>query len=184
MNNIRIGKDIAISWTITTNGVEESLAGRDLRLVIRTPMRERVEMEFSIQGANNNEVYAVFRGVDQKVTGIYSLTLWENFGKDGQTVVDYCDAFALVGTTCEETRSEPNNITTETVDLGTGNLEVFTGDGGSAADAPKDGWYYGRRNGDWDKVVGSEAIQKMVVLTQQEYDDMSAHDENTLYIIR
>lgn len=184
MRKIRIGKDIEIRWTILTNGSAVPLDGRDLHLVISNAYSGNIPLPFVISDDDPTLVVAIFRGADQKSTGKYRLTLWENFGKDGQTVVDYCDAFALVSTTCEESDADPGNLETVTVDLGTGDLQLLTGDGGSVADAPKDGWYYGRRNGDWDKVVGSEAIQKMVVLTQQEYDDMSAHDENTLYIIR
>lgn len=184
MRKIRIGKDIEIRWTILTNGSAKSLVGRDLKLHVVSPFYAPRELPISICADNPNVLESVFRGVDHKETGKYRITLWENFGKDGQTVVDYCDAFALVSTTCEESDADPGNLETVTVDLGTGDLQLLTGDGGSGADAPMDGCHYGRRDGAWEKVVGSESIRNMVVLTQQEYDEMSAHDENTLYIIR
>lgn len=184
MRKIRIGKDIEIRWSITTNGAKEPLAGRDLHLVISNAYSGNIPLPFVISDDDPTLVVAIFRGADQKSTGKYRLTLWENFGKDGQTAVDYCEAFSLVATTCEESDADPGNLETVTVDLGSGDLQLLTGDGGSVADAPMDGCHYGRRNGDWEKVVGSESIRNMVVLTQQEYDEMSAHDDRTLYIIR
>lgn len=184
MRKIRIGKDIEIRWTILTNGSAVPLDGRDLRLQVASLLSGPVELGFSIEGGERNIVIATFRGVEQKKIGSYRITLWENFGKDGQTVVDCCEAFSLVATTCEESDADPGNLETVTVDLGTGDLQLLTGDGGSVADAPMDGCHYGRRNGAWEKVVGSESIRNMVVLTQQEYDEMSTHDDRTLYIIR
>lgn len=181
MRKIRIGKDIAIRWAILTNGSAESLVGRDLKLHVASSFHAPRELPISICADTPNVLESVFRGVDQKKTGKYRLTLWENFGKDGQTAVDCCDAFTLVDTTCEEADGDSGNLETETIDLSTGNLQVLSG---SVPEAPMDGCHYGRRDGSWGKVVGSASIRDMVVLTQQEYDEMDAHDEQTLYIIR
>gem|GEM_PF-1211363 len=69
-------------------------------------------------------IVAHFRGVEHRSTGKYRLTLWENFGKDGQTAVDCCDAFELVATTCEETDHAPGDLDISTVNLGTANLQT------------------------------------------------------------
>lgn len=124
MKKIRIGKDVGIKWTITTNGVSESLQDRDLTLFIVTPIKERISMNFTIHGDSNNEIHSVFRGVAQKLVGEYGLTLWENFGKDGQTVVDACSAFKLVSTTCEEGGDAVEGLDVEQVDLGSENIET------------------------------------------------------------
>lgn len=124
MEKKRIGKDIEIRWTILTSGEEKSLHGRDLRLCISSMYSSTLELPISISGDNGNIVGSIFRGVDQKRTGKYRLTLWENFGKDGQTAVDKCDAVELVSTTCEEGGEDANGLDIETIDLGTSNIEM------------------------------------------------------------
>lgn len=122
MKKIRIGKDIRITWEILTNGEQHSLEGRDLKLVITNPLRSREEFKFSVE---SNRVVCKYLGVNQKHLGVYTLTLWENFGQPGQTAVDACKAFQLVPYTCMEGDSD-NGLDTETADLQTGNLELLT----------------------------------------------------------
>ena len=122
MKKIRIGKDIHITWNILTNSEPQSLDGRDLKLVITNPLRVREDIPFTVSG---NTVEANLYGSTQKHLGVYMLTLWENFGKPGQTAVDACKAFQLVPYTCMEGDSD-NGLDTETVDLQTGNLELLT----------------------------------------------------------
>lgn len=124
MRKIRIGKDIEIRWTILTNGSAVPLDGRDLRLQVASLLSGPVELGFSIEGEERNIVIATFRGTEQKKIGSYRITLWENFDKDGQTAVDYCEAFALVSTTCEETEHTAGDLETETVDLGSSDLAL------------------------------------------------------------
>lgn len=99
MQKIRIGKDIRVSWRILTNGAEVPLEGRDLRLEI-VDFYDRMEHEFRIEGGN--KVVFVFAGPEQRHLGKHTFTLWENWGKDGQTVVDSCSGVELVPTTCRE----------------------------------------------------------------------------------
>lgn len=96
---IRRGKDIDITWAILTDGEPVDLSKRDLKLVLRTPLRTNIALDFAISG---NMIIATYPGVDQKLIGIYQLTLWENYDKPRQTVVDKCRAFELVLTTCHE----------------------------------------------------------------------------------
>lgn len=103
MRKIRIGKDIAIRWSIKTNGQTVSLAGRDLKLEIIDYYNKSMNIPFSIEG---NVLLFVFYGKEQKKLGVYKLTLWENFGKVGQTVVDACEAFELVPCTCQENEED------------------------------------------------------------------------------
>lgn len=122
MKKIRIGKDIHITWEILTNGEPQTLEGRELKLVLTNPLRQMVDVPFSV---SENVIEASIYGKSQKHLGIYSLTLWENYGLIGQTAVDACKAFQLVPYTCMEGDSD-NGLDTETVDLQTGNLELLT----------------------------------------------------------
>lgn len=153
MRKIRRGKDIKIEWDILTNGEIVSLSGRDLRLVVNSPIGEKTEMSFIVSG---NTVSSTFTSKDDTRLGAYSLTLWENYGKKGQTAVDACCAFTLVPTTCAE-GGQDEGLDTETIEL-SGNIELFTqGESGSVGipDAPFDGNTYGRNNGAWVIVEGS-----------------------------
>lgn len=124
MKRIRIGKDIEIKWSVTTNGERRPLLGRDLRLVMHHTYLGDMPLPFNISESDAEMIVAHFRGVEHRSTGKYRLTLWENFGKDGQTAVDCCDAFELVATTCEETDHALGDLDISTVNLGTANLQT------------------------------------------------------------
>lgn len=156
MKKIRIGKDIAVTWVILTNGETVSLVGRDLKLVMLDPLKRSTDIQFTVEG---NTLSTTVRGTEQKYLGDYTLTLWENYGKERQTAVDACGAFTLVPTTCAE-GGQDEGLDTETVNL-TGNIELFTSGesgGGGIPDAPFDGKTYGRNNGTWVVVEGSGGI--------------------------
>lgn len=99
MKKIRKGKDIAIRWAILTNGSAEPLEGRDLRVELKDPIGHVSIMDATVDGST---LLMWFRGTEQTRYGVHRLTLWENYGKTGQTVVDNCNAFALVKCTDEE----------------------------------------------------------------------------------
>ena len=124
MKRIRIGKDIAIRWTVLTNGEAKSLHGRKLKLMLHHSFMPEQEIQFSIDQTEDNKIVAIFRGVNHKTTGEYRLTLWENYGLDGQTAVDYCNAFELVNTTCEEGGDDAEGLDTETVELEDSDIET------------------------------------------------------------
>lgn len=123
MRKIRQGKDIAVRWPILTNGTPASLDGRDLKLFIKSQYNVAQELEFTTE---DNVVVFTFAGTTQQMLGTYKLTLWENYGTQGQTAVDCCEAFTLVPCTCEE---EPGDrgLMTETVDLESSSIEVGVG---------------------------------------------------------
>lgn len=114
MRSYRIGKTLKIRWTILSGGAPEPLAGRDLTLEISSGTRVRTTLPFVADG---NVAVFYYQGRDQRFTGTYTVTMWENYAKEGQTVVDRCDAFALVGRSCEEVRTTDS-------DLGEGELEI------------------------------------------------------------
>jgi len=97
----RIGKDLTFDWTITTNGQPLSLEGRDLTIILSNPGGDRIVLPFT---CNGNTVSFRYYGKDQKRLGVYSLTLWENYGNVGQTAVDKVKAFELVANTDLENR--------------------------------------------------------------------------------
>ena len=97
MKKIRIGNDIVMKWRITINGEEVNLEGLDLSLYISTTYQPRKAIAFTVAG---NEITATFKGAEQKVTGVYRLTLYRNEGENSQNILDACDAFELVSCSC------------------------------------------------------------------------------------
>lgn len=157
MRKIRIGKDIVLRWAILTNGEALSLEGRNLKLFISHNLNAQVELDFTVSG---NNLEAQFKGVQQKRLGTYRLTLWENYQQDNQSVVDYCDVFQLVGSTCQE-NDDIDGIQTKTIiNLDTSNFEIIS----------KNGIY-------------SPQIRYIQTITQEEYDSLADKDENTLYVV-
>lgn len=128
MRHIRIGKDIRLQWTITTDGAAVPLEGRDLTLEMKSPIGKVIILPYRLDG---NVLTITYYGYEQTVVGEYSLTLWENKGKQGQNVVDAIRAFKLVRTSPEEEDFAGGDLQVESVDLGTANLEILSG-GGSA----------------------------------------------------
>lgn len=111
MKKIRIGKDIALRWTILTNGEPEPLHGRDLKIIILDPLRRKIAVtDYETDG---HIISFRLSGTEQKSLGKYSLTLWENFGKTDMTAVDACNVFELVSSTCQEPTSDMENETVE-----------------------------------------------------------------------
>ena len=119
MRRIRIGKDIRVRWRILTNGEASPLEGRDLRLEVVTRFG-RTEREFSVE--DGNVVVFTLPGMEQRYLGEYTFTLWENWGKAGQTAVDSCGGIEFVPTTCME--GGDSGLETETVELETSVLEL------------------------------------------------------------
>lgn len=123
MKSYRIGKTLKIRWGILTGGKSEPLSGRDLRLEIATGSRFRRDVSFEADGS---VAEFVFQGSEQRYVGAYTVTMWENRGKENQTVVDRCDAFCLVACSCDESAESADepNLDVETLELGSSNLET------------------------------------------------------------
>lgn len=157
MRKIRIGKDIVLRWAILTNGEALSLEGRNLKLFIIDSLNDKIELDFSVSG---NNLEAQFKGIQQKRLGTYRLTLWENYQLEKQSVVDYCDVFQLVGSTCQENDDIEGVQTGTIINLDTSNFEIIS----------KNGIY-------------SPQIKYILTLTQEEYESLEEKDENTLYVV-
>lgn len=134
---IRIGKELRISWSILTQGENKPLEGRNLRLYLQEPNRQRRTLDFTTDA---NTLLTVLPANSLTRLGNYALILTENEGQEGQTAVDANPAFTLVETTEEEDTptTENPNLEVAHINLATGNLtlrmviqELFTGkDGG------------------------------------------------------
>lgn len=159
MEIIRIGNDISVLWTILHNGIPESLEGRDLRVVLSNSF-ERIEIkDFLLVG---NVIRFSYHGKDQVHCGVYTLTLFENYKKDGMMAVDACEAFKLIPRSCGKTDEQSCS-----------NLEVSTVDVSSSFDIlnnPKN-------------TLVSDSIHRIEAITQEEYDKIEIPNPNILYVI-
>lgn len=100
MKKVRFGKDLYITWNILTDGEAVSLEGRDLMVRLIQPNGDRTVIDdFEVNG---NTILVTIFGKDQKQHGCHTLELWENYGKEGQNVVDVVNAFCLVQHTKDE----------------------------------------------------------------------------------
>lgn len=134
---IRIGKELRISWSILTQGQNQPLEGRNLRLYLQEPNRQRRTLDFTTDA---NTLLTVLPANSLTRLGHYALILTENEGQEAQTAVDASPAFTLVETTEEEDTptTEDPNLEVAHINLATGNLtlrmviqELFSGkDGG------------------------------------------------------
>ena len=130
---IRIGKELRISWSILTQGQNQPLEGRNLRLYLQEPNRQLRTLAFTYDA---NTLLTVLPANTLTRLGNYALILTENEGQEGQTAVDANPAFTLVETTEEEDTptTEDPNLEVAHINLATGNLtlrmviqELFSG---------------------------------------------------------
>ena len=91
-----IGKDVAIRWTVYVNGETRDLRDLDLSLVLVSPGGTERVLPFTIKGDNHNEVWAKFYGTQQKYVGLYTLILYANRGRKGQSKLSACNFLKLV----------------------------------------------------------------------------------------
>lgn len=132
---IRIGKDLNIRWSILTNNEPTPLEGRNINILLQDPSRQQRALSFTTEG---NTIISYIPAAELTRLGDYILTLKENEGEEGQTVVDAKPAFTLVEYSTEES-SEPTDPSLSVADitLSTANLtngitiqDVFSGEDG------------------------------------------------------
>lgn len=180
MKKIRKGKTIHLRWPITTNGEAASLEGRNLTLYMTcVVVFNHKVIPFTTDG---NVIEATIQGKDMTMAGTCRLTLYENHGKENQTVID-TDAFILVDRTkdegtihcpCKPGTTTPEGLETETVDLESGNLEVFTG-GGCGCDLTKE-----------QAELVKDFVSRTVIVRREEhytFDTENAHGYSEVNII-
>ena len=111
MKRIRIGKDFAVKWSIyakTETGREPyEIDSKNTILRLVTPHKKENAGGFLIEG---NTITWVFRGKEQKRTGVYALELVQRNGEDGMITIDTCKAFELVAHSCEETDNATGDV--------------------------------------------------------------------------
>lgn len=129
MNKFRIKKDIAVSMMIMTNGEARELEGRDLRVEVNYNGPSKVQpVVINDYETEGNKLMFVFHGIHHRFLGKYTISVWENYGTTGQTVVDKRHAFELVSTTEEECRGDDTNLEMSSADIGV--LDLTLGIGG------------------------------------------------------
>lgn len=128
MRKIRLGKDIKIRWGVTIEGEVADPAVYDLTLELRDSFGSAVEV--AQPTLVDGLLETTFFGKDHKRTGAYRLTLWLNKGKEGQSVVDACDAFTLVSCSCDE--GGEGDLDLEVVDVATASLDIGGSSGGGS----------------------------------------------------
>lgn len=97
MEAIRIGNDINIEWTIFRDGKPESLDGKNISVFMTNGYKKMAVKDLHFR---DNVIRFTYLGKDQDYSGVYTLTLIENKGKEGMYTVDACDAFRLIPRSC------------------------------------------------------------------------------------
>jgi len=152
METIRIGNDIS-------DNVPEPLEGRDLKVILSNSF-ERIEIkDFLLVG---NVIRFSYHGKDQVHCGVYTLTLFENYKKDGMMAVDACEAFKLIPRSCGKTDEQScSNLKVSTVDVSS-SFDILNN--------PKN-------------TLVSDSIHRIEAITQEEYDKIETPNPNILYVI-
>lgn len=123
--HLRRQKDLVLRWKILTQGAELPLEGRDLQLEVIMP--GGVSHRIPCPEREGCSIVQRLSGRDLTRCGLYSLTLWENYGLAGQTAVDARHAFCLVPTTDDELLPEAadtDNLSLDTVQIETASLDI------------------------------------------------------------
>lgn len=102
MEKIRKGNDIKVQWAIYAGtGINEApydLTGKNLSLYLKNQFGRTEVYDFTTE---KHVLSFMFWGKNQQNTGVYSIMLVENEGREGMHTVDECDAFQLVSHSCE-----------------------------------------------------------------------------------
>lgn len=121
MRKIRAEKEFVLRWSgILTNGEPESLEGRDLTLYLINPYGSATAQDIEVE---NNTITSRISAGTCNVLGQYRLKLYANKGKSGQTVLDHCEGFVVVATTCQEGDNTPG-LDIDTMELSGGDMAV------------------------------------------------------------
>ena len=110
----RIGNDLSVFWAIhNRDGSPFNMENMCVRLFV-TNDRERKEVQPILttlqDGTTNNVVRWDYKGDDQRVLGLHTLTIEISDSNRREITKDYCDAFTLVSTSDLETEEDDANI--------------------------------------------------------------------------
>lgn len=128
--------------------------------VILSNSFEKIEIkDFLLVG---NVIRFSYHGKDQVHCGVYTLTLYENYHKEGMMAVDVCEAFKLIPRSCEKKdRQSCSNLEISTVDINS-SFDLLNN--------PKN-------------TLVSDSVHRIEAVTQEEYDKIQIPNPNILYII-
>ena len=115
MKKIRLHNDIHVSWGITTNGKQESLEAKTLKVQLVVYNKAITIPDFSING---NVISFEFSGSQQKYCGVYTLVCRDTTNGNLSTI-DKTEAFELVPHSDEEQGTDNPNVALEVVTLNT-----------------------------------------------------------------
>ena len=115
VKNFRIGNDLVVLWAICNrDGSPYNLANKQVRLFV---MNERGRKEVTPvlttlpDGTINNVIRWDFSGTEQRITGLYTLSVEIFSSYDTKNIKkDYCEAFCLVGSSSLEDEDLADNI--------------------------------------------------------------------------
>jgi hypothetical protein len=114
MKKVKIGNDIAVTWSLFKDGEPYSLEGLDLTLYLLHAFGRNKIVPDAVR---DNNISWTFFGKDQVHTGKYSLEVVINEGQDGMASTDYVDFVQLTqNTPCYEGEDE-ENVITENIEL-------------------------------------------------------------------
>jgi hypothetical protein len=114
MKKVKIGNDIAVTWSLFKEGEPYSLEGLDLTLYLSHAFGRNKIVPDAVR---ENNISWTFSGKDQVHTGKYSLEVVINEGQDGMASTDYVDFVQLTqNTPCYEGEDE-ENVITENIEL-------------------------------------------------------------------
>lgn len=114
MKKKRIGNDIRVIWEIFENDLPFALEGKSVKLYLKESLLRHEITDFSVK---ENSIEWIYYGKDQKMTGVKSLELVINEGESGMITTDACRFVELVACSCQESGSDENGVTTETISL-------------------------------------------------------------------
>ena len=121
MAKIRIGQSFQLRWKVSVNRQQVDLSTLPLHLELVNPFGRTSVLPFRVE---NDVVVVNYAGTEQSMLGTYRLTLYAYKGEGEQSLLDACEAFTLVGCTCDSDTTSADNLQVEqTIEL-TGNLSV------------------------------------------------------------
>lgn len=114
MKKYRIGNNVAVKLTLTTDDGLPYELGSSVKLYASTPNQRFEVKDFSV---DDNVIVWNFKGRDQEHLGPYRLTVVENEGGVDMMTVDFCNAFCLVACSCLADGDDGSGVETDSVDL-------------------------------------------------------------------
>lgn len=127
LSRIRIGNTFEVAREILTNGEPISLVGRRIYVELTDPRGKQVKTRWRIDPEHDTVIRFTFEGMEQKTTGIYCMTVYENRGLNQQALFDQ-PIFILVPKTSLQNIGIQDFVH-PTLDLAGGGLMVGGRDG-------------------------------------------------------